>query len=164
MDAARRRRSAQTGTITKICKKPHHAQAEDEASLVIPHIERHLTSLASSFEAYKAVHQKIAEGFADTINLGTEDEALEQQTDIVEEAELLGQLLLSIATTNQDLFTIRSKTREIECLMGESPSKSYLTTLTTLAEQLKDILDRITRSSIPPNNDLNRLLIDVSLK
>ena len=77
MDAARRRRSAQTGTITKICQKLHHAQAEDEASLVIPHIERQLTSLASSFEAYKAVHQEIAERFADTINLGKEDEALE---------------------------------------------------------------------------------------
>ena len=90
MEGVKRRRSAQRVAITKICRKLHKAQAEDESLLVIPHLERHLSSLKSAFETYKAIHQELAECFPDNLNSDEEDGTLEQQSDIVEDAERLG--------------------------------------------------------------------------
>ena len=105
MEGARRRRSSKTRTITRIYNKLQRAQTGDESLLVVPQLERYLDSLATAFSCYKAVHQEVADGFPEQINPEEEDQALEQQSDTVEEAEILGQLLVSITSATQKFPT-----------------------------------------------------------
>ena len=128
----------------------------------MPQLKRHLTSLDTAFIAYKAVHQEIAETFRDVINPEEEDEALEQQADMVEEAEMLGQLLLSIASTAQQLAIIGIDIHKVERLMVESPDQSYLSYLTLLVEQLKVTRNRLTESAIPLEHGLRCLIAEVN--
>ena len=81
-------------------------------------LQRHLATLATALSCYESVHQEIADGFPEQINPEEEDEALQQQSDTVEEAEMLSQLLVSITSATQELFAIHNEVHEVERLMG----------------------------------------------
>ena len=76
MDALKRRRSAQVGSMTKVYHKLQKAQTGDTL-LNIHQLKRNLTSLDNAFETYKAILQACASDTA----MEEEEQALEQQTE-----------------------------------------------------------------------------------
>ena len=78
MENIKRRRSAQTGCITKVCSKLQYLQLGNKEDPIVPQLKKHLASLNTAFTSWKAVHQEIADTFADSLNWDEEDEALEQ--------------------------------------------------------------------------------------
>ena len=81
MDALKRKRSAQVGSMTKVYHKLQKAQTEGDTLLNIHQLKRNLTSLDNAFETYKAIHDEIIQACASDTAMEEEEQALEQQTE-----------------------------------------------------------------------------------
>ena len=95
MDGLKRRRSAQAEAMTKVFHKLQKAKTDGDDLLSNLQLERHITSLNSSFETYKQIHEELLLAHAEELIFEGEKETLEQQAEAYEEAEMLAQTLHS---------------------------------------------------------------------
>ena len=86
-----------------------------------------------------------------------EQQALEQQTDFIEDAEMLAQELLSIANLLPKISAFRDRNNDLERQLGEHPDKSCNHKLVATSEHVAQLIDKIGVSQVPPRHEIRTL-------
>ena len=121
MDALKRKRSAHSGTITRLYNKLQRILDDNPDTFDVSYLRRQLESVAAYDVSYHKIHSDICESYTDDINEGDEANTLDQHEDSIVKITSLIERLITIHDIHASLLDLQYRIEVLGRAIGESP-------------------------------------------
>ena len=108
MDALKRKRSATTGSLTRIFNRYHKALDEDPDTLDVPQLKHQHETIRNLDASYCKVHGEISDNFIDKVNEEEEAKALDVHEESVLQTTSLITCLIDIRSIHAAAFQLKT--------------------------------------------------------